>query len=85
MLEIITLFIISISILGLIYSTLVLIIYLKEKKIWNNGKCPNCGHGWDGCGVWFTNPRPRYNYVCKNCLKSTGYLHFEYDELEEYA
>ena len=84
MFELITLFIMSVSILGLIYSTLVFIIYLKEKKIWNNGKCPNCGHGWDSCGIRFTNPRPRYNYVCRNCHKSTGYLFFEYDELGEY-
>ena len=35
MFELITIFIMSLSILGLIYSTLVLIIYLKEKKIWN--------------------------------------------------
>lgn len=85
MFELITLFIMSVSILGLIYSTLVLIIYLKEKKIWNNGKCPNCGHRWYSCGVWFTNSRPLFNYVCRNCHKSTGYLYFGYNELEEYA
>ena len=85
MFELITLFIMSLSILGLIYSTLVFIIYLKEKKIWNNGKCPNCGSEWNSCGIQFTNPRPRYNYVCRNCRKSTGYLYFESDELEKHA
>jgi hypothetical protein len=66
----------------LLFVVLALIQYFKEKKAWNNGRCPNCGHEWYCVGTHLQNPRPLFNYKCRNCFTYTGFLFFDPEELK---
>ena len=72
----------AIAIIVLLFVVLALIQYFPEKKVWNNGYCPHCGHEWHCIGVRFQNPRPLFNYKCRNCFTYTGFLFFEPEDLE---
>lgn len=73
---ILSMFIASASIWCILCCFFGIIIYFTERKLWNNGKCPDCGSDWYSTSIRFDDKNTYYSYTCRKCHNKTGCLYF---------